>query len=77
MSNSLVIPWTIACLAPLSMGFPRKEYLSELPVPSPGDLPDPGIEPAFPELQVNSLPLSQLGSPLRRLPKNIFFLKYV
>ena len=37
-------PWTVARQAPLSMGFPRQEYWSELPSPSPGDLPDPGIE---------------------------------
>ena len=37
--------WTIACQAPLSMGFFRQEYWSELPFPSPGDLSDPGIEP--------------------------------
>ena len=37
--------WTIACQAPLSMGFSRQEYWSGLPCPSPGDLPDPGIEP--------------------------------
>ena len=36
--------WTVAHQAPLSMGFPRQEYWSELPFPSPGDLPDPGIE---------------------------------
>ena len=51
MSDS-AIPWTIAHLAPLSMGFSRQEYWSELPFPSPGDLPDPGIKPA---LQVDSL----------------------
>ena len=39
-------PWTVARLAPLSMGFFRKEYWSELPCPSPWDLPDPGNEPA-------------------------------
>ena len=39
-----VTPWTAACQAPLSMGFPRQEYWSGLPFPSPGDLPDPGIE---------------------------------
>ena len=50
MSNSLVTAWTIACQAPLSMGFPRQEYWSLLPFPSPRDLPDPGIEPASPEL---------------------------
>ena len=38
-------PWTVAQQAPLSMGFPRQEYWSGLPFPSPGDLPDPGIEP--------------------------------
>ena len=41
-------PWTIAHQAPLSMGFSRQEYWSGLPCPSPGDLPDPGIEPEFP-----------------------------
>ena len=41
-----VTPWTIAHQAPLSMGFSRQEYWSGLPIPSPGDLPNPGIEPA-------------------------------
>ena len=41
----LVTPWTVAHQAPLPMGFPRQEYSSELPFPSPGDLPDPGIKP--------------------------------
>ena len=45
------------------MGFPRQEYWSGLPFPSPGDLPDPGIEPASPMSQVDSLPLSHLGGP--------------
>ena len=40
--------WTIACQAPLSMGFPRQEYWSGFPFPSPGDVPDPGTEPASP-----------------------------
>ena len=40
-------PWTVARQAPLSMGFSRQEYWSGLPCP-PGDLPDPGIEPASP-----------------------------
>ena len=39
-------PWTVARQAPLSMGFSRQEYWSGLPFPPPGDLPDPGIEPA-------------------------------
>jgi len=45
-----VTPWTIAYQAPLSMGFSRQEYWSGLPLPSPGDLPDPGIKPRFPTL---------------------------
>ena len=48
MSNSFATPWTVALQAPLSMGFPRQEYWSGLPFPSPGDLPDPGIEPRSP-----------------------------
>ena len=36
--------WTVACQAPLSIGFPRQEYWSGLPFPSLGDLPDPGTE---------------------------------
>ena len=41
----LATPWTLAYQAPLSMGFSRQEYWSGFPFPSPGDLPDPGIEP--------------------------------
>ena len=41
----LVAPWTVAHQAPLSMEFPRREYLCELPLPSPGDLLDQGIKP--------------------------------
>ena len=43
-------PWTVAYQAPQSMGFSRQEYWSALPFPSPGDLPDPGIEPGSPAL---------------------------
>ena len=43
--NSFVSPWTVASQAPLSMRYPRQEYWSGLPFPSPGDLPDAGIEP--------------------------------
>ena len=52
--------WTVAHQASLSMEFSRQEYWSGLPFPSPGDLPDPMIEPTFsvpPTLQVDSLPL--------------------
>ena len=46
MSNSFQRPWTVAHLASLSVGFSRQEYWDELLFPAPGDLPDPGIEPA-------------------------------
>ena len=49
-------PWTVAYQSPLSMGFSRKEYWSELPFPSPGDLPDPGIELGSPSLRADALP---------------------
>ena len=55
-------PGTAALQAPLSMGFSRQEHWSGLPCPTPGDLPDPGIEPAVPALAADSLPLSLLGS---------------
>ena len=45
MSHSFANPWTVTCQAPLSMGFPRQEYWNGLPFSSPGDLPNPGIEP--------------------------------
>ena len=48
-------PWTVAHQAPPSMGFSRQEYWSGLPFPSPGDLPDPGIEPRSPALQADAL----------------------
>ena len=51
-----VTPWTVAGQAPLSMEFSRQEYWNGLPFPSPGDLPDPGIETASPALQADSLP---------------------
>ena len=47
---TLTTLWTVAHQAPLSMGFPRQEYWSRLLVPSPGDLPDPGIESESPAL---------------------------
>ena len=58
-------PLTVAHQAPLSMGFPRQDYWSGLPFTSPGDLPNPGIEPKFLAWQADFLPLSHLGSPLR------------
>ena len=56
-------PWTVAHQAPPSMGFSRQEYWSGLPFPSPGDLPDPGIEPRSPALQADSLPSEPAGKP--------------
>ena len=63
MSSSFATPRTIAHQAPLSMGFPRQEHWSGLPFPSPGDLPDPGIEPVSPAWRAYSLPLSHRESP--------------
>ena len=46
--SDFVTLWTVAHQAPLSMEFSRQEYWSQLPFPTPGDLPDPGIKPKFP-----------------------------
>ena len=54
MSDSFATSWTIAHQVPLSLGFSKQEYWSKLPLPSPGDLPDPGIEPKSPEFQADS-----------------------
>ena len=59
-------PWTVAHQAPLSMGFSRQEYWNGLPFPSPANLPDPGIEPRSPALQVDSLPSEPPRKPLVR-----------
>ena len=67
------IPWTVARQVPLSTGFSRQEYWSGWPFSSPGDLPDLGIEPGSPALQVDSLPSkafppdSHQGSPSHNL----------
>ena len=55
--------WSVAHQAPLSMGFSRQEHWSGLPCPPPGDLPDPGVKPLFPELQADSLPTEPPGKP--------------
>ena len=59
-----VTPWTAAHQAPPSMGFSRQECWSGLPFPSPGDLPDPGIEPRSPVLQADALLSEPPGKPL-------------
>ena len=60
---TLATPWTVARQVPLSMGFSRQEYWIGLPFPSPGDLPDPGMEPRSPPLQADSLPIELPGKP--------------
>ena len=62
--------WTTAHQAPLSMGFPRKEYWSGLPFPSLGDLPDPGIEPRSPALKADYLPSESPGKPFPKILSN-------
>ena len=57
-------PRTAAYKAPLSLGFSKQDYLSEWPLPSPGGLPNLGIEPRSPAVLVDSLPSEQSGRPL-------------
>ena len=58
-----VTPRIMARQAPLSLGFSRQKYWSGVPVSSPGELPDPRIEPGSPTLQANSLPSESSGKP--------------
>ena len=64
MSDSFATPWIVAHQALLFMGFSRQEYWNGLPFPSPGYVPDPGIEPGSPSLQADSLPSEPPGKPL-------------
>ena len=57
-------PWTVADKAPLSVEFSRQEYWSGLPFSSPGDLPNPGIEPGSPALQADALLSEPSGKPV-------------
>ena len=57
-------PWTVTYRVLRSMGFSRQEYWKGLPFPSPGDLPNPGIEPGSPALQTDALPSEPLGKTL-------------
>ena len=57
-------PWTVAHQAPPSMGFSRQEYWSGVPFPSPGDLPNPGIEPRSPVLESDALTSEPPGKPM-------------
>ena len=58
-------PWTVANQAPPSMGFSRQECWSGLPLPSPGDLPDPGVKLGSPTLQADALPSEPPGKPYK------------
>ena len=70
-------PWTVACQASLSMGFPRQEYWSGFPFPSPGDLPDPGIKPVSHAL-VGGFFVSELpGKPLKGMGWNLLKSQWV
>ena len=61
---TLTTPWTVACQAPLSMGFSRQEYWSGLPFPHPGDLRDLGWNPGFLHCRQIFYQLSYKESPL-------------
>ena len=69
LSSVHATPWSVACQAPLSMGFSRQEYCSGLPFSPPGDLPDKGVEPVFPAslaLQADSLSAEPSGKSIVR-----------
>ena len=70
-------PQTGARQAPLSRGFSRQEYWSGLPFPSPGDLPDPGIEPRSSALQADSSPYEPPGKPKNTGVGNLFLLQAI
>ena len=79
MSDSFATPWTVVHQASLSMGFPRQGYWSGLPFPSPGDLPDPGIEPASPISTGRLFNAESPGQPSiqihigKTVDKNVFY----
>ena len=64
MSDSFATPWTVACQACLSMGLSKQENWRGLPFPSPGDLPNPGIELASPALAGGWFTTEPPGKPL-------------
>ena len=70
---TLAAAWAVARQAPLSVGFSRQENWNELPFPSPGDLPYPGIEPGSPALQADFL-LSE--SPGKHMTQKFYFWVY-
>ena len=62
-------PWTVAFQAPLSIGSSRQEYWSGLPFPPPGNLPDPGIEPASPVLRSRFFTIAPPGKDRTDKPR--------
>ena len=68
-------PRTVACQAPPTMGFSRQGYWSALPFPSPGDLPDPGVEPASPALASRFFTTERPGKPQKNTYIIILFLE--
>ena len=75
MLDSFATPWITTSQAPLSMGFPRQEYWSGLPFLSPGDLPNPEIEPMSPVLAGGFFSTEPPGKS--QINKYIFFRKYL
>ena len=71
MPDSFVTPWTAAHQASLSMGFPRQEHWSGLPFPSPGDLPDLGMEPVSPALADGFFTTEPLGKHYKTFYKSV------
>ena len=65
--------WTVACEVPLSRGFPRQEYWSELPFPPPGDLSDPGIEPTSPALAGRFFTTEPRGKPSHHIKPSLMW----
>ena len=70
------VPWIVACQALLSMRFLSQEHWSGLPFPAPGDLPNPGIKPESPALQVDSLPSELPGKPQVTCERGIIILHF-
>ena len=69
---TLLWPYGLYLLSPLSMGFSRQEYLSGLPFPSPGDLPNPGTEPTSPALAGRFFTTEPPGKPLSPIKRFLF-----
>ena len=76
-SATLVTPGTVALQAPLSIGFPRQEYWSGLPFPSPGDLPNPGIKPVSLHWQEDSSTTEPPGKPYACAYVYVFVCVYI